>query len=74
MAGWIKDTNRTVTTVEGLVPFLRYTFYVTAENAVSTQDSDAASRTAEASVITKEGGISRLNEIGLERITLNSST
>ena len=42
--------------VEGLTPFLNYTFFVTAENAVSSQDSDVTARTASTIATTEEGG------------------
>ena len=42
--------------VEGLTPFLDYTFSVTAENAVSSQDSHVTGRTASTIATTEEGG------------------
>ena len=43
--------------VEGLTPFLNYTFSVTTENAVSSQDSDVTGRTTNTIATTEEGGI-----------------
>ena len=47
----------TLVEVEGLTPFLNYTFSVTAENAVSSQDSNVTARTASTIATTEEGGI-----------------
>ena len=43
--------------VTGLTPGARYTFSVTAENAVSSQDTNINDRTAIATATTEEGGI-----------------
>ena len=53
----ITGVNVTSVEVEGLTPFLNYTFSVTAENAVSSQDSDVTGRTANIIATTEEGGI-----------------
>ena len=42
--------------VTGLTPFTDYIFYVTSENAVSSQATDTSSRTSTASATTLEGG------------------
>ena len=39
-----------------LVPFLNYTFSVTAENAVSHQDTNINARTSNTAAFTLEGG------------------
>ena len=43
--------------VTGLTPFFSYTFSVTAENSVSSQDTDNAARTTSVSATTLEGGM-----------------
>ena len=43
--------------VTGLTPFVSYTFSVTAENSVSSQDPNTAVRTVSVSVTTLEGGM-----------------
>ena len=53
----ITGVSVTSVEVEGLTPFLNYTFSVTAENAVSSQDSDVTGRTANTIATTEEGGI-----------------
>ena len=53
----VKDVMGTEGQVEGLTPgVLVYTFSVTAENAVSSQDSDITGRTTNATATTEEGG------------------
>lgn len=52
----ITGVNLTQTTVTELVPFLTYTFSVTAENAVSSQDSNVIARTTSTTATTLEGG------------------
>jgi hypothetical protein len=47
--------------VTGLTPFFSYTFSVTAENSVSSQDTDTAARTTSVSITTLEGGIYMCN-------------
>ena len=42
--------------VTGLTPFSQYTFYVTSENAVSSQDPDIGKRSSNIFVSTLEGG------------------
>lgn len=53
-------TKSGVTTTEieltDLVPFLKYTFSVTAENAVSPQDTNINARTTIMTAFTREGG------------------
>ena len=49
--------NGTETIVSGLTPGVHYTFSVTAENAVSSQDSNINTRTLRATANTEEGGI-----------------
>ena len=49
--------NDTETFVTELTPGADYTFSVTAENAVSSQDMNIFNRTASSTVITEEGGI-----------------
>ena len=46
----------TETTVTGLTPSVFYTFSVTAENDVSSQDYDMAIRTVTITATTEEGG------------------
>ena len=48
--------NATLLVVIGLAPGTSYTFSVTAENAVSSQDTDIAHRTVNTSAITLQGG------------------
>ena len=52
----ITGVSATSVEVEGLIPFLDYTFSVTAENAVSSQDRDVTDRTANINITTEEGG------------------
>ena len=49
----LTDTEASLT---GLTPGAYYTFSVTAENAVSSQDSNINDRTATATATTEEGG------------------
>ena len=49
--------NGTETSVTGLTPGVYYTFSVTAENAVSSQDNNSNARTVRATANTEEGGI-----------------
>ena len=49
--------NATETVVMGLTPGADYTFSVTAENAVSSQDMSITDRTVNISATTEEGGI-----------------
>jgi hypothetical protein len=49
--------------VTGLTPFFSYTFSVTAENSVSSQDTDTAARTTSVSATTLEGVAGRVEEI-----------
>ena len=51
------EVNGTVTSVTGLTPGVYYTFSVTAENAVSSQDNNINARTVRAIANTEEGGI-----------------
>ena len=52
----IRDVTGTEANVQGLTPGALYTFSVTSENAVSSQDNDINSRTANTLAITREGG------------------
>ena len=52
----VSDVMGTERQVEGLTPGAIYTFSVTAENAVSFQDSDITGRTTNATATTEEGG------------------
>ena len=52
--------------MEGLNPGAKYTFSVTAENAVSSQDSDVTARTANIFITTEEGG--KTLEVSLEKL------
>ena len=52
----VRDVMGTEGQVEGLTPGALYTFSVTAENAVSSQDSDVTGRTTNATAITEDGG------------------
>ena len=49
--------NGTETSVTGLTPGVYYTFSVTAENAVSSQDNNINARTVKDIANTEEGGI-----------------
>ena len=49
--------NGTETSVTGLTPGVYYTFSVTAENAVSSEDSNINARTVRDIANTEEGGI-----------------
>ena len=48
--------NTTFYTVMGLTPGVQYTFSVTAENAVSSQESNINARTASVTATTSRGG------------------
>ena len=52
----VSDVSGTEANVQGLTPGALYTFSVTSENAVSSQDNDINSRTANTLAITREGG------------------
>ena len=52
----VRDVTGTEANVQGLTPGALYTFYVTAENAVSSQDNDITGRTTIATATTEEGG------------------
>ena len=52
----VSDVMGTEGQVEGLTPGAFYTFSVTAENAVSSQDSDINARTTNTTATTEEGG------------------
>ena len=54
----VGGVNGTETNVTGLTPFVYYTFSVTAENAVSSQDININARTVRVTAITEEGGMS----------------
>ena len=49
--------NGTETSVTGLTPGVNYTFSVTAENAVSSQDNNINARTVRDTANTEEGGM-----------------
>ena len=53
--------GRTELNVTGLTPFFSYTFSVTAENSVSSQDPNTAVRTVSVSVTTLEGGMKSIS-------------
>ena len=53
----LSGVTGTETNVTGLTPGVNYTFSVTAENAVSSQDPNISDRTATVTAMTKEGGI-----------------
>ena len=59
--------NGTETSVTGLTPGVYYTFSVTAENAVSSQDNNINARTVRDTANTEEGGITQY-------ITMKSKT
>ena len=52
----LTEVNGTETTVMGLTPAVYYTFFVTAENAVSSQDPNINIRSANVTATTEEGG------------------
>ena len=54
----VGEVNGTETNVTGLTPFVYYTFSVTAENAVSSQDININARTVRVTATTEEGGMS----------------
>ena len=54
----VGEVNDTETNVTGLTPFVYYTFSVTAENAVSSQDININARTVRVTATTEEGGMS----------------
>ena len=53
----VGEMNDTETRVTGLTPSVLYTFSVSSENDVSSQDNNINDRSASISVITKEGGV-----------------
>ena len=52
----VAEMNDTQTVVTGLTPGVIYTFSVTAENDVSSQDSNIDVRTVTTTATTEEGG------------------
>ena len=52
----ISGVTATEIELTDLVPFLNYTFSVTAENSVSHQDTNINARTSNAAAFTLEGG------------------
>ena len=52
----VRDVTGTEANVQGLTPGALYTFSVTAENAVSSQDIDITARTTNTLATTGEGG------------------
>ena len=52
--------------MERLTPGAKYTFSVTAENAVSSQDIDITGRTVNIFIATEEGG--KTLEVSLEKL------
>ena len=52
----VTEVTGTEASLTGLTPGTRYTFSVTAENAVSSQDTNINDRTATATATTQEGG------------------
>ena len=52
----LSEVNDTETIVTGLTPGVLYTFSVSAENHVSSQDNDINGRTLSATATTEEGG------------------
>ena len=58
--------------MEGLTPGALYTFSVTAENAVSSQDSDVTGRTTNIFITTEEGG--KTLEVSLEKLGATHTT
>ena len=63
------SVENTETNVCGLTPGVYYTFSVTAENAVSSQDTNITARTANLSARTEEGG----NNNEFERVKNSNS-
>ena len=57
--------------MEGLTPGALYTFYVTAENAVSSQDSDITGRTTNIFIATEEGG--KTLKVSLEKLAIGAT-
>ena len=53
----LTEVTGTETSVTGLTPGVYYSFSVTAENAVSYQDSNTNARTLSVTATTEEGGI-----------------
>ena len=52
----VRDVTGTEANVQGLTPGALYTFSVTSENAVSSQDIDITGRSTNATATTEEGG------------------
>ena len=52
----LSEVNDTETIVSGLTPGVLYTFSVSAENHVSSQDNDISARTLSTTATTEEGG------------------
>ena len=53
----LTEVTGTETTVMGLTPAVYYTFLVTSENGVSSQDTNIGIRSANVTATTEEGGI-----------------
>ena len=56
----LTEVAGTETTVMGLTPAVYYTFFVTAENSVSFQDTNVIIRTANVTATTEERGMYRV--------------
>ena len=60
----VSEVNDTETIVTGLTPGVLYTFSVSAENDVSSQDNNINARTLSTTTTTLEGGQCIVSHIG----------
>ena len=60
----VREVNDTETVVTGLAPGVFYTFSVSAENDVSSQDNNINARTLSTTATTHEGGQCIVSHIG----------
>ena len=57
----VSEVNDTETIVTGLTPGVLYTFSVSAENDVSSQDNNTNARSLSTTATTQEGGLYNIN-------------
>ena len=64
----VSEVNDTETNVTGLTPGVLYTFSVSAENGVSSQDNNINARSLSTTATTLEGGVFVLNNGGFSKL------